>query len=185
MACHGRYTTEKVTYPSHGETITGILYMPKGITNPPGVVVLGPYSFVKEQAPLQYGTRLADEGYAALIFDPRTVGESTGVPRRLENPLMKNEDVVSGLDYLASRGDVDAKKLFLVGVCQGGPECLDVASYDDRVVAVASVTKRRHGAVRHPLRHLGSFRPSCRFDEINEALATRSRRGMATSRSAD
>ncbi|CAN9264052.1 unnamed protein product [Alternaria alternata] len=105
--------------------------MPKGITNPPGVVVLGPYSFVKEQAPLQYGTRLADEGYAALIFDPRTVGESTGVPRRLENPLMKNEDVVSGLDYLASRGDVDAKKLFL---------CLDVASYDDRVIAVASVT---------------------------------------------
>jgi len=140
MACHGRYTTEKVTYASHGETITGILYMPKGVTNPPGVVVLGPYSFVKEQAPLQYGTRLADEGYAALIFDPRTVGESTGVPRRLENPLMKNEDVVSGLDYLAGRGDVDAKKLFLVGVCQGGPECLDVTSYDDRVIAVASVT---------------------------------------------
>ncbi|KAM0541143.1 hypothetical protein ACHAPJ_013360 [Fusarium lateritium] len=140
MGCHGRYTTEKVTYPSHGETIAGILYMPKGVTNPPGIVVLGPYSFVKEQAPLQYATRLADEGYAALIFDPRTVGESTGQPRRLENPKMKNEDVVSGLDYLAGRGDVDPKKLFLVGVCQGGPECLDVASYDDRVVAVASVT---------------------------------------------
>lgn len=140
MGCHGRYTTEKVTYPSHGETITGILYKPKDVTNPPGVVVLGPYSFVKEQAPLQYATRLADEGYAALIFDPRTVGESTGQPRRLENAKMKNEDVVSGLDYLAGRGDVDAKRLFLVGVCQGGPECLDVASYDDRVVAVASVT---------------------------------------------
>ncbi|KAH7169369.1 Alpha/Beta hydrolase protein [Fusarium sp. MPI-SDFR-AT-0072] len=140
MGCHGRYTAEKVTYPSHGETITGILYLPKDVANPPGVVVLGPYSFVKEQAPLQYATRLADEGYAALIFDPRTVGESTGQPRRLENPKMKNEDVVSGLDYLAGRGDVDAKRLFLVGVCQGGPECLDVASYDDRVVAVASVT---------------------------------------------
>ncbi|KAI3539083.1 hypothetical protein CABS01_08992 [Colletotrichum abscissum] len=140
MGVHGRYTTEKVTYPSHGETIAGVLYKPQGITNPPGIVVLGPYSFVKEQAPLQYATRLADEGYAALIFDPRTVGESTGQPRRLENPVMKNEDVVSGLDYLAGRGDVDAKRLFLVGVCQGGPECLDVASYDDRVVAVASVT---------------------------------------------
>ncbi|KAJ9420056.1 Alpha/Beta hydrolase protein [Fusarium oxysporum] len=118
MGCHGRYTAEKVTYPSHGETITGILYLPKDVANPP--------------APLQYATRLADEGYAALIFDPRTVGESTGQPRRLENPKMKNEDVVSGLDYLAGRGDVDAKRLFLVGVCQGGPECLDVASYDDR-----------------------------------------------------
>ncbi|WZH44067.1 Alpha/Beta hydrolase protein [Fusarium acuminatum] len=140
MGYHGRYTTEKVTYPSHGETIIGILYKPEGVTNPPGIVVLGPYSFVKEQAPLQYATRLADEGYAALIFDSRTVGESTGQPRRLENPEMKNEDVVSSIDYLACRGDVDAKKLFLLGICQGGPECLDVASYDDRVVAVASVT---------------------------------------------
>ncbi|KAK2478605.1 hypothetical protein H9L39_11093 [Fusarium oxysporum f. sp. albedinis] len=103
MGYHGRYTAEKVAYPSHGETITGILYLPKVVANPPGVVVLG------EQAPLQYATRLADEGYAALIFDPRTVGESTGQPRRLENPKMKNEDVVSGLDYLAGRGDVDAK----------------------------------------------------------------------------
>lgn len=128
MGYQGRYTIEKVTYPSHGETITGILYKPENVTNPPGAVILGPYSFVKEQAPLQYGTRLADEGYVAPIFDPRTVGESTGQPRRLENPKMKNEDVVAGLDYLAGRGDVDAKRLFLVGVCWGGPECLDVAS---------------------------------------------------------
>ncbi|KXH68481.1 hypothetical protein CSAL01_12290 [Colletotrichum salicis] len=132
MGFHGHYTTEKVTYPSHGETITGVLYKPHGVANPPGIVVLGPYSFVKEQAPLQYATRLADEGYAALIFDPRTVGESTGQPRRLENPVMENEDVVSGIDYLVSRGDVDAKRLFLVGVCQAGPECLDVASYYPR-----------------------------------------------------
>ncbi|KAJ0145391.1 Uncharacterized protein HZ326_11903 [Fusarium oxysporum f. sp. albedinis] len=114
MGYHGRYTAEKVAYPSHGETITGILYLPKVVANPPGVVVLG------EQAPLQYATRLADEGYAALIFDPRTVGESTGQPRRLENPKMKNEDVVSGLDYLAGRGDVDAKVVLNVWmICTG------------------------------------------------------------------
>ncbi|KAJ6171146.1 hypothetical protein N7470_000213 [Penicillium chermesinum] len=123
-----------------GKTIAGVLFYPKNATNPPGIVVTGPYSFVKEQAPLQYATRLADEGYAALIFDPRTVGESTGEPRRQENPKMKNEDMVAGLDYLASRGDIDTSRLFLVGICQGGPESLDVASYDNRVVGVASVT---------------------------------------------
>lgn len=140
MARHGQYTTEKVTYPSHGETIAGVLFRPTNVSNPPGIVLIGPYSFIKEQAPLQYATRLADEGYAALIFDPRTVGESSGTPRRLENPKMKNEDAVSGLDYLVSRGDVDKSKLFLVGICQGGPESLDIASYDDRVAGVASVT---------------------------------------------
>ena len=140
MPAHGNYTTEKIRYPSHGETIGAVLFRPVGVAKPPGVVLTGPYSFMKEQAPTQYGTRLADEGYAALIFDPRTVGESTGTPRRLENPKMKNEDVVAGLDYLVSRGDVDASKLFLVGICQGGPESLDVASYDDRVKAAASVS---------------------------------------------
>ncbi|KAF5013401.1 hypothetical protein FDECE_589 [Fusarium decemcellulare] len=140
MVAHGKYTIEKVTYRSHGEDIAGVLYRPTNISNPPGIVVIGPYSFMKEQAPLQYATRLADEGYAALIFDPRTVGESSGMPRRLENPKMKNEDAIAGLDYLAGRGDVNKSKLFLVGICQGGPECLDIASYDDRVKGVASVT---------------------------------------------
>ena len=82
----------------------------------------------------------ANQGYAALIFDPRTVGESTGEPRRLENPKMKNEDAIAGIDYLVQRGDIDKAKIFLVGVCQGGPESLDIASYDDRVAGVASVS---------------------------------------------
>ncbi|OQE23067.1 hypothetical protein PENSTE_c009G10283 [Penicillium steckii] len=140
MPSHGQYTTEKVTYPSHGETVAGVLFTPTNVTKPPGIVVTGPYSYVKEQAPFQYATRLADEGYVALIFDPRTVGESTGEPRRLENPKMKNEDMIAGLDYLSARGDVDPSRLFLVGICQGGPESLDVASYDDRVAGVASVS---------------------------------------------
>lgn len=139
-AVHGRYMTERVQYPSHGETIAAVLFRPVGIMNPPCVVITGPYSFMKEQAPTQYGTRLADEGYAALIFDPRTVGESTGTPRRLENPKMKNEDAVAGLDYLVSRSDVDVSRLFLVGICQGGPQSLDIASYDSRVAGVASVS---------------------------------------------
>lgn len=49
-------------------------------------------------------------------------------------------DAVAGLDYLVSRDDVDKSRLFLVGICQGGPESLDIASYDDRVVGVASVS---------------------------------------------
>lgn len=140
MVGHGRYTVEKVTYPSHGETVAGVLFRPKGISNPPGVVLIGPYSYIKEQAPFQYATRLADEGYAALIFDPRTVGESSGTPRRLENPKMKNEDAVAGLDFLETLGNVDKSNLFLAGICQGGPQALDIASYDGRVRAVASVS---------------------------------------------
>lgn len=87
-----------------------------------------------------YATRLADEGYAALIFDP---GESTGQPRPLENPKIKNEDMVAELDYLPARGGLDASRLFLAGICQGDAESLDVAdvaSCDSKVSGVASIS---------------------------------------------
>ncbi|MBS7809388.1 alpha/beta hydrolase [Roseococcus pinisoli] len=140
MAKHGNYLPERVTFPSHGDDVAGVVYRPKGDGPFPTVVLLGPYSFEKEQAPTHYATRLADEGFLALAFDPRTVGESGGQPRRLENPKMKNEDVVSALDYLLARPDVDAGRVFALGVCQGGPEMLDISSYEDRIKAVASVT---------------------------------------------
>ncbi|MGL6236016.1 MAG: alpha/beta hydrolase [Segniliparus sp.] len=140
MAKHGNYTSEKVRFPSHGETLAGNLFRPAGDGPFPAAVTLGPYSFDKEQAPTHYATRLADEGFVALAFDPRTVGESSGEPRRLENPKMKNEDAVSAIDYLASRPDVDPERIFALGVCQGGPELLDIASYEDRIKAVACVT---------------------------------------------
>ncbi|MDF3336898.1 CocE/NonD family hydrolase [Mycolicibacterium septicum] len=140
MANHGNYNPEKVSFDSHGEPIAGVLYRPNGDGPFPAVVILGPYSFEKEQAPTHYATRLADEGYAALAFDPRTVGESSGTPRRLENPKMKNEDAVAALDYIVGRGDIDSDRVYGLGVCQGGPEWLDIASYDDRVRAVAAVT---------------------------------------------
>jgi len=140
MSNHGNYIAEKATFVSHGDDVAGVIYRPKGEGPFPAVVILGPYSFQKEQAPTQYATRLADEGFVALAFDPRTVGESGGTPRRLENPKMKNEDVVAALDYMRTRADVDPTRLFLLGICQGGPEMLDIASYDNRVKAVASVT---------------------------------------------
>lgn len=140
MSNHGNYLSEKVNFPSHGEMLAGVVYYPRGKGPFPAVVLLGPYSFEKEQAPMQYATRMADEGFISIIFDPRTVGESTGEPRRLENPKMKNEDAAAALDYLLTRSDVDTGRIFGLGICQGGPEMLDISSRDHRIKAVASVT---------------------------------------------
>ncbi|KAL1412389.1 hypothetical protein Q8F55_000134 [Vanrija albida] len=140
MPNNGNYTTTRPTFPSHGETLAGILCTPTSAGPHPAVVLLGPYSFQKEQAPWHYACRLADEGYVALAFDPRTVGASTGVPRRLENPVMKNEDAVAAIDYLCSLSSVDSARIYAAGICQGGPELLDVASREPRLRAVACVT---------------------------------------------
>lgn len=136
------FTTERVTFPSAGEILVGHLYTPSHLapgTRVPAVVLLGPMTFVKEQVPTEYARRLAARGYAALVFDPRYHGESSGQPRRWENPLAKARDVTAALDYLTSLPSVDANRLLGLGICQGSSIVIRTAADDPRIKALVTV----------------------------------------------
>jgi len=134
------YSKERVTFRSHEIELAGFLYLPSNLTvKVPGLTILGPVAFVKEQSPSQYATRMARAGFAVLIFDPRGHGESGGEPRRHESGAMKVEDVSAALDYLTSRPEVAADHLFALGVCQGVNWIVDVAQADKRIRAIALV----------------------------------------------
>lgn len=93
-----RYTAETVSFKSNGTKITGKIFIPEGKSNLiPAVTIIGPISYVKEQSPLQYATRLAKAGYIALIWDARYFGESEGEPRQFEDPMSKVQ--VSNAQY--------------------------------------------------------------------------------------
>jgi uncharacterized protein len=139
----------RVIFDSHGETIVGHLFPAAFRTAPaPGVVIIGPENYQKEQAPAQYAPRFAQLGYTTLIFDPRYRGESGGEPRCYENPLAKIEDLAAALDYLSDRPDVDSERLALLGICFGSSYALRFAADDPRVRAVATVAAhlRDHAA---------------------------------------
>jgi pimeloyl-ACP methyl ester carboxylesterase len=106
----------------------------------PAVVILGPFGSIKEQSPLQYASRLAREGYVALIFDPRYSGESEGEPRRLESPSAKIRDVEAAIEFITKQPGIDAKRLALLGICQGTSEMLAVASKDSRIKTLTLVS---------------------------------------------
>jgi fermentation-respiration switch protein FrsA (DUF1100 family) len=106
----------------------------------PGVVILGPMTYQKEQAPTLYAQRFAQLGFATLIFDPRYRGESGGEPRCLEDPLAKVEDARAALRYLSERPDVDSQRLGLLGICMGASHALRVAVDEPLVGALATVT---------------------------------------------
>lgn len=138
---HGKYRVETITFPSSGVALVGQLYVPAGATSPrPAVPILGPYAYVKEQSPVQYATRLADEGIVALAFDCRNHGASAGSPRRYESPTQKVADVRAAIDFLQGRPEVDAKRIGVLGVCEGASEMLHVAAVDDRVRGIATVS---------------------------------------------
>lgn len=137
---NAHYAVERVTFPSGGIEVVGNLFLPARQTGArPAVVVVGPVGFVKEQSPTQYASRLAREGFIALVFDPRYHGESAGEPRRLENGKAKAEDLCAALDYLATCPKVDQSALHLLGVCQGVNWTVDAANADRRVRSIALV----------------------------------------------
>jgi fermentation-respiration switch protein FrsA (DUF1100 family) len=130
---------EPVTFESAGETVVGRLFPPAFGAGPvPAVVIIGPETYQKEQAPAQYAPRFAQLGYAALIFDPRYRGESGGEPRCYESPLAKIEDLAAAFDFLSELPDVDPDRLALVGICFGGSYAIRAAADDPRVRALAT-----------------------------------------------
>lgn len=138
-----RPTTERrVTFESHGETLTGVLHLPddrQPDERLPAISILGPMTFVKEQAPTEYARRFAERGFAALAFDPRYRGESTGEPRTFENPEAKIEDAHAATDFLSSRPEVAPDRILAFAVCQGSSEMIRAAVEDDRLKALVTV----------------------------------------------
>lgn len=173
------YRCEPVTFDSAGDRIAGLLFEPAAPSTSGPVrtfVLLGPVSFVKEQSPLQYATRLARAGHRALIFDPRGFGQSEGEPRLFDNPRRKVDDVVAAVDHLLARPEVDPEGITGLGICMGCNWMAQAVADDPRLrrvvllVGAYSIRSRRieqAGGVEAFERQLAGYR-----DELDRFAAT-------------
>jgi fermentation-respiration switch protein FrsA (DUF1100 family) len=131
-----------VKFASAGLRLAGHLYRPPGLaadTHTPAIVMLGPFSSVKEQTLPHYAVRFADAGYTVLAFDPRSFGESEGKPRFHHDPNELIADYCNAVSYMLSRDDVDPERVAVVGVCMGGGYAVSAGARDKRIKAVVSV----------------------------------------------
>lgn len=133
------YAIHRVTFKSEGVAVVGNLFVPARAGRKPAIAIIGPVGFVKEQAPIQYASRLVREGFVTLVFDPRFHGESEGGPRRFESGIEKAKDLKSAVDYLLSRDDVDPARVHLLGICQGVNWAIEAAISETRIRSIGLV----------------------------------------------
>lgn len=122
------------------------LYMPRTETmeKPPLVIVTGAWTTVKEQMPAVYAEAIVKLGYAALTFDFRGWGESTGWIKYLEDPARKTDDIRAVIDAASQLEQIDSNRIFGLGICASTGYMLDAASGNSKITAVAAVAPWIH-----------------------------------------
>jgi uncharacterized protein len=108
---------ETVQFASGDLALAGTLILPEGSQPHPAVVLFHGSGLQKRD--LITARWFAAEGIAALAYDKRGVGESGGDFRKV--PFMELcDDGLSAIKYLKSRKEIDAKRIGVWGLSQGG-----------------------------------------------------------------
>ena len=145
-----------VEFRCDGDTIRGHLYLPQGKGPFPGVVMAGGWCYVKELVQPEYARVFAAAGIAALVFDYRRFGTSSGEPRQHIDPWAQIEDYRTAITYLETRPEIDPRRIGVWGISYSGGHVLIVGATDPRVRCIVSnipvvdgwlTMKQVHGAL--------------------------------------
>lgn len=131
-----------------GLNVAADLYRPEGFEDGqryPAIVFAHPAGGVKEQTAGLYAERMSRHGYIALAYDATYQGASEGVPRGLEYPELRVEDIRAAVDYLTTLGYVDAERIGIIGVCAGGGYAVAAAQGEKRLKVVGGVSAAEMG----------------------------------------
>lgn len=147
----GKVNIHPVKYDLHGIQIAANVYTPANYDAAkkyPAVVIAHPNGGVKEQVAGLYAQRLAEHGYITITADAAYQGASGGMPRSVDKPANRIEDIHGMADYLSQYPGVDAERIGLLGICGGGGYSLKAAQTDKRFKALATLSMFDSGLVR-------------------------------------
>ena len=127
-----------VGFASGGETCAAWLYVPDGDGRFPAVVLAHGWTGVREQRLDAYAERFAGAGLAALVFDYRHFGASSGAPRQLLDIKRQLADWAAAIACVRSRAEIDRERVALWGTSFSGGHVMETAARDRQIAAVVA-----------------------------------------------
>jgi fermentation-respiration switch protein FrsA (DUF1100 family) len=147
----GKVHIHPVKYKLKGLDIVANVYTPANFDPKKkyaAVVVAHPNGGVKEQTAGLYAQRLAELGYVTIAADASFQGGSGGLPRSVDTPANRIEDIHGMADFITTYPGVNAERLGLLGICGGGGYSLSAAKSDKRFKSLATLSMFNSGRVR-------------------------------------
>jgi dienelactone hydrolase len=131
--------TLTVTIHASGATLKGAVYMPAGRGPHPGIVLVQGASLTSYRDLADVARFFATRGVAAMTYDPRGTGGSTGdrASARLEHLA---HDALAAVRFLRARADVDSSRVGLYGFGEEGWVASLAASLDPKASCLALVS---------------------------------------------
>jgi fermentation-respiration switch protein FrsA (DUF1100 family) len=142
-----------VRFTSGAETLAALLFVPEGDGPFPAVVLGGGWCYVKELVQPSYASIFARDGTAALIFDYRYMGGSSGEPRQHIDPWQQIEDYRNAISYMQGREEIDPERIGAWGISYSGGHVLILGAIDSRVRAICAVVPTVDGYQNMRLAH--------------------------------
>ncbi|MEH0664373.1 alpha/beta hydrolase [Vibrio scophthalmi] len=138
--------TQKITFRNANMAwdMSALVLFPEGFDESkryPTMISVHPFGSCKEQTSgAVYGKALAKLGYVVIAFDASFQGESGGLPRYVEDPSQRVEDISRVIDYAVTLPYVDENRIGGLGICGGGGYIIHSALTEKRLKAVVGIT---------------------------------------------
>jgi dipeptidyl aminopeptidase/acylaminoacyl peptidase len=130
----------EICLPSGAETIAATWYRPDALAAAVPCVVMGHgFTLTRRDGLPGYAQRLAAAGFAALAFDYRHWGDSTGNPRGWISLREQLADWQAAVQHARTLQGVDAGRIAVWGFSMGGGHALLTAARDNRIAAAVAL----------------------------------------------
>jgi dienelactone hydrolase len=125
-------TTVRIATPSGDELDTWV-YLPDGAGPHPAVVMAHGLGAVKVGGLAPFAERFCREGFAAVVFDYRQWGDSTGEPRDELSVPRQREDYGTVIGWATEHPSIDPRQVFAWGTSFAGMHIVELAASDSRL----------------------------------------------------